>query len=292
MSTPSGQWYPPQGGQQWQPPNSKAQRPWYKKKRFIIPLALLGLVLISAIFGSGGSDETATTTPAPAPISTPAPASPSPPEVTDNNPTNEADAEPSTEAPLPMPNVVGQNLQAAQDQIQRSTGVVLVLSHDIISGRAQINDSAWKVCDQDPAPGTPITSQDNGKIDLGVVRGEESCSGAAAPAPAVPTVQAPSSPEPGSVSQSNAVEKAKSYLRYSSFSESGLINQLEFEGFSNDEATKAVQGLDVDWNEQAAKKAQSYLDYSSFSRSGLIHQLEFDGFTNAQATYGADSVGI
>lgn len=39
---------------------AKATRPWYKKKRFIIPLALLVIILLSTALGGGGeSDETA-----------------------------------------------------------------------------------------------------------------------------------------------------------------------------------------------------------------------------------------
>jgi hypothetical protein len=94
------------------------------------------------------------------------------------------------------------------------------------------------------------------------------------------------------VGQENAREKAADYLDYSSFSRSGLVNQLEYEGFSTSDATGAVDSLDVDWNEQAAQKAQAYLDYSSFSRSGLINQLEYDGFTAEQAEYGADQAGL
>lgn len=70
-----------------------------------------------------------------------------------------------------------------------------------------------------------------------------------------------------------------------------MIDQLEFEGFTTEEATYAVDNCGADWNEQAAKKAQEYLDYSSFSRSELIGQLEFEGFTSAQAEYGVQSVG-
>lgn len=96
----------------------------------------------------------------------------------------------------------------------------------------------------------------------------------------------------GSVSQRNAVEKARDYLKFSSFSRSGLIEQLEFEGFANVDAVYAVDSLDVDWNEQAALKAKSYLDTSSFSRQGLLDQLLFEGFTAEQAGYGVDSVGL
>jgi hypothetical protein len=94
-----------------------------------------------------------------------------------------------------------------------------------------------------------------------------------------------------SMGELNALEKALSYLNYTSFSRSGLIDQLEYEGFSTEEATYGVDNCGADWNEQAAKKAQSYLDYSSFSRQGLIDQLVFEGFTQEQAEYGVSAVG-
>jgi len=95
-----------------------------------------------------------------------------------------------------------------------------------------------------------------------------------------------------SVSRQNAVESASSYLNTSAFSRSGLIDQLEYEGFSNGDATYAVDSLNVDWNEQAAMSAQSYLDINAFSRSGLIEQLEYEGFTSSQAAYGVAQAGL
>lgn len=91
--------------------------------------------------------------------------------------------------------------------------------------------------------------------------------------------------------QKNALSQAKSYLSFSAFSYTGLIKQLEFEGFTNEEATYGADNCGADWNEQAAKSAKSYLDFSSFSRSGLIKQLEYEGFTSEQAEYGATAVG-
>jgi len=91
--------------------------------------------------------------------------------------------------------------------------------------------------------------------------------------------------------EKNAAAKALSYLRYSAFSREGLIDQLEFEGFTYKEAVYGVDESGADWNEQAAKKAAQYLKYSSFSRSGLIDQLEFEGFTQSQAEYGVKAVG-
>ncbi len=96
----------------------------------------------------------------------------------------------------------------------------------------------------------------------------------------------------GTVSQQNAKRSAESYLDFTAFSHSGLIDQLEFEGFSTEDATWAVDRLDVDWNEQAAKSAGSYLEFSAFSRSGLIDQLLFEGFTQEQAEYGVDQTGL
>lgn len=89
----------------------------------------------------------------------------------------------------------------------------------------------------------------------------------------------------------NALESAKSYLKYSAFSYSGLIDQLEYEGYSKAEATYAVDHCGADWNEQAALSAASYLKSSSFSKQGLIDQLEFEGFTHAQAVYGVEKNG-
>lgn len=94
-----------------------------------------------------------------------------------------------------------------------------------------------------------------------------------------------------SMEEKNAIRKAESYLSCMPFSRSGLIKQLEFEGFSGSAATIAVDNVVVDWNEQAAKKAESYLSFMPFSRSGLIKQLKFEGFTNEQAEYGVTAVG-
>jgi hypothetical protein len=88
-----------------------------------------------------------------------------------------------------------------------------------------------------------------------------------------------------------AQAKAESYLRSMSFSRTGLIEQLEFEGFDKNDATNAVDSLNVNWNEQAVKKAESYLNSMSFSKSGLIEQLEFEGFTPEQARYGVSRIG-
>lgn len=112
----------------------------------------------------------------------------------------------------------------------------------------------------------------------------------APPATAPPTTADPYASE--SVSQGNARQKADSYLDMMAFSRSGLIEQLEFEGFPTGDATYGVDAQHADWNEQAAKKAASYLEMMSFSRSGLVEQLVFEGFTPAEAEYGVSTTGL
>lgn len=96
----------------------------------------------------------------------------------------------------------------------------------------------------------------------------------------------------GTASQQNAKAMAADYLDSQSFSRTGLIGQLEYEGFSNADATWGVDALGVDWNEQAARMAADYLDSQPFSRSGLIDQLVYEGFTQAQAEYGVSTTGL
>jgi len=91
--------------------------------------------------------------------------------------------------------------------------------------------------------------------------------------------------------QRNALKKAEAYLRYTSFSYNGLIKQLQYEGFTNEEAIYGVENCKADWNEQAAKMARKYMDYLSFSRSELIKQLKYEGFTDEQVEYGVSFVG-
>lgn len=93
-------------------------------------------------------------------------------------------------------------------------------------------------------------------------------------------------------SQQGAIRSARDYLEMSGFSRTGLIKQLQYEGFSTEDAIYAVDSITVDWNNEAAESAQDYVDMSGFSRSGLINQLMYEGFTPAQAQYGASAVGF
>ena len=106
------------------------------------------------------------------------------------------------------------------------------------------------------------------------------------------TPQAPVEPQSTeTIGQENARNKGEDYLRSSCFSKQGLIEQLEYEGFSSQDAKYAVVAISPDWNEQAACKAEAYLRSSSFSRTGLIDQLLYEGFSKSQAEFGVSSVG-
>lgn len=92
--------------------------------------------------------------------------------------------------------------------------------------------------------------------------------------------------------EKNALATAESYISHGhGWSESGLKEQLKYEGFTSTEAQYGVDNCKADWYEQADLKAASYMKHNSFSKEKLIEQLEYEGFTYAQAVHGATSVG-
>lgn len=93
------------------------------------------------------------------------------------------------------------------------------------------------------------------------------------------------------IGQRNSLSSAESYMDFAAFSREGLIDQLEYEGFSHSDAVYGADHCGANWNQQAALKAQDYLSFTSFSRQGLIEQLEYDGFTHSEAVYGVEAVG-
>jgi hypothetical protein len=262
-----------------------------KKKVLIGAGALLGLLIVGGAIGGEAEEpvEAAAPTPTEAPAVTtvaPAPTTVAPTTTEPEATTTQAPAT-TTVAPAPeswtMPDLVGYNLQDAQDEIQSLTdfGILLVLSHDATGqDRFQLLDSGWIVCDQNMAAGEEITSTT--EIDLGVVKDDEGCPGDAAGETETELTR----------SEENAIASAEDYLSFMAFSRSGLIAQLEFEGFTTAEATLAVDSIDVSWRDQAWKSAEDYLDFMPFSRSELIDQLIYEGFTPEQATWGVDKTGL
>jgi hypothetical protein len=71
---PPGGWGPqgpqqPGWGQQGYQPQLETKRPWFKKKRFIIPLILLAIIIIASATGSG--DDTSTSSAGSEPVDSP-----------------------------------------------------------------------------------------------------------------------------------------------------------------------------------------------------------------------------
>jgi serine/threonine protein kinase len=98
--------------------------------------------------------------------------------TTTTSTTNTATAAPtaSVTAGWTMPDLVGSNLQDAQDRIQFDTGNPLfrTTSHDGTgAGRRQAQDHHWQVCAQNVPPGARITLTT--KIDFTVVKYGETC---------------------------------------------------------------------------------------------------------------------
>jgi hypothetical protein len=103
-------------------------------------------------------------------------------------------------------------------------------------------------------------------------------------APAPPAVTQPGE----TASQANASRMAADYLDSMSFSRQGLIDQLQYEGFTLADATHGVDVHGFNWYAQSIASAAEYLDFMSFSRQGLIDQLVYEGFTQSEAVYGVD----
>jgi hypothetical protein len=120
---------------------------------------------------------------------------------------------------------------------------------------------------------------------------------AALPFIALSLLTAPSFAQSLTGPQKNAVRSAKQYLDMSGFSRAGLIQQLSSDagdGYHKNDATVAVDSLNVDWNKQAERSAKQYLDMTGFSCKGLIQQLSSsagDRYTKEQATHGARAAG-
>ncbi|SCX56329.1 Host cell surface-exposed lipoprotein [Klenkia marina] len=213
MQPPTGQWDQtqqiPHHVAQPSPTGSTAPsaRPWFKRKRIVIPAAVLAVGIIGSAAGGGASSDRATSA-----------------------------AGSSTSSSAPISSVVPPPVVA-----------------DVVDEAAT------------PAPTTP--------------------------APVV-TTQAPAPTPELTAGQQNAQRKAQDYLSFTAFSRSSLIDQLEYEGFSVEDATFAVDTITVDWNQQAAEKAEEYLSFTSFSRSGLVDQLVFEGFTAEQAEFGVSQTGL
>lgn len=94
-----------------------------------------------------------------------------------------------------------------------------------------------------------------------------------------------------SKSQENAVKEAKSYIKISDFSRMGLIEQLEYEKYSYEDAVYGADNCGADWYAEALESAKDYVKLSDFSYSSLYDQLVYEKYTADEARYGVDNCG-
>lgn len=158
----------------WVSPNaSNKKKPWYKSKTAII---IGGIILLSGIGNAmNGQSQTA------APVASET--SEAMTQVADEQTAEPTETQEETTAPedtaaaavetFKMPNVVGMNLQDAQDLLQ-SLGSYAMDQQDASGrGRLQLLDRNWTVCTQDPAPGTKADI--SGIVTLASVKLDEYC---------------------------------------------------------------------------------------------------------------------
>lgn len=234
-------------------------RPWFKKKRFILPIA--AVLLIGVLSQLGGDDESTTAAETPTTAATEETTAAEVEETSEPDVTTEPEEEPEEVEEVEEPVDDGPDLTPGQDNALRAAqnyletmpfsrqGLIDQLSSEFGNG-FDVEDATFAV--------------DNLTVDW----------------------------------QEQAVRQAESYLETMPFSRQGLIDQLSSEFGSQhtlEDATYAVDNITVDWNEQAVLAAESYLETMPFSRQGLIEQLssEFGSqFTVEQATHAVDELGL
>jgi hypothetical protein len=199
---------PPPGGSG----STKAPRPWYKKKRFIFPIAFFAILFVIGSFNNGSGDTTPSAsaeTHAPSSASTPA----SPDDSSSSTPApvvtvTETETATATQLPPPSPTktattkpVVVQHETVAQEQARGS-------AEDYLSTQAFSRKSL---------------------IEQLKFEGFST---------AVATYAVDAQHESWSA---EAYRDAKEYLSTEHFSRSGLIEQLEYEGFTPAQALYGVR---------------------------------------------------
>ncbi len=179
-------------------------RPWFKKKRYLIPSAVVGLFVLGSALGSlGSADPTkpAALTSSSSPAASTAPKSSSPTKAeAAPSPSPSATATPAPK-PSAKPKPAAPALSAEQENAKGSAESYLEMSGFSKKGLIdQLKFEGYKSKDIDAALATM-------KVDW----------------------------------NAEAAESAKDYLAMTHFSRSGLIDQLEFEGYTAKQAAYGVK---------------------------------------------------
>lgn len=159
-------------------PAPKPQRPWYKKKRVLIPGGFVALVILGSAVG--GEDTSGTEAkPKPAVTVTKTATPPASPTAT-KEPTAKESRKAPTKEPVaaetekakvePVPAVVGMSVSKAISELHDKG--YLADEESISPGNWWIADNSnWKVCRQDPGPG----ATDDIRVTIYAVKNHESC---------------------------------------------------------------------------------------------------------------------
>lgn len=143
--------------------------------RSIAGVVAIGLSTI-ALSGCGGAASPSATVTEAAPAATvpPVTVTVTPSEEPTEEPTeDESPSAPATPVKFKMPALVGENLQLAQDLLQKNGSYVLDQEDALGLDRLQVLDSNWQVCKQSPKAGTKVAI--DAMVTLSSVKLTEEC---------------------------------------------------------------------------------------------------------------------
>ena len=89
-----------------------------------------------------------------------------------------------------------------------------------------------------------------------------------------------------------AVKAAQSYFATGNYTYTALIDKLEQDGYSPEDAEYAANNCGADWNAQAAKEAKELLEGGTLTKEEIVDKLIFKGYTYEQAVSGAEANGL
>lgn len=162
-------------------PAPKPQRPWFRRKRFWVPGGILALVVLgSAVGGTEDATSGADAKPQATKTVTASPSKESADETLDELQEEADKARKSAEAAASaaeekaqtgvVPDVVGKN-HADALTILHTAGFMVNEEDASPEGRMIILNSGWKVCSQEPEPGTTGVL----RVTINSVKNDESC---------------------------------------------------------------------------------------------------------------------
>ena len=108
--------------------------------------------------------------------------------------------------------------------------------------------------------------------------------------PCVETTASPYEEKTSKTELENAIESAEAYSNIFAYSKKELIEQLKYDGFSEDIAECAAKSINANWKENCVRSAHSYLEIISYSKEELIHQLDYVGFTAEEIDYAMNKI--